>query len=261
MNTPIKNPLLERARLPGEVHRLPSRGLFYHDGELDPSVKDGELQVFPMTTHDEIVMRSPDLLFNGTAVTETIKRCVPQVLRPEKMLAKDIDFLMVVLRKTSYGSDFEIGYKHLCENAKEHSYMLSIDNIIKATKSVDPTTLGSAFNITLPNEQVVRIEPLRYEATTRLMQMTQKELSVDERTALSISIMLDLIASVDNITDKKMISEWLETIPVGWSAAINKAMDEAQTNWGPDFSVKLTCKDCGELVEITAPLNPLTFFI
>ncbi|HHA18120.1 MAG TPA: hypothetical protein ENK70_00230, partial [Methylophaga sp.] len=30
-----ENPLLQRIRLPGEIHQLPSGGIFYKNGELD----------------------------------------------------------------------------------------------------------------------------------------------------------------------------------------------------------------------------------
>ena len=106
-----KNPLIERSRIPGEIHRLPSRGIFYTNGELDGSVRDGELQIFPMTLIDEITMKSPDLLFSGDAVKQVLGRCVPQVLKPGQLLSKDVDFLMLVIRKASYG-DLEINYKH-----------------------------------------------------------------------------------------------------------------------------------------------------
>ena len=39
------NPLLQKIRLPGRIFQLPSRGLFYKNGELDESVKNGEIHV------------------------------------------------------------------------------------------------------------------------------------------------------------------------------------------------------------------------
>ena len=56
------NPLLERIKLPGDSFALPSGGLFYGEGVLDPSVSNAEIHVHPMTTLDEITMKSPDLL-------------------------------------------------------------------------------------------------------------------------------------------------------------------------------------------------------
>lgn len=262
MDTNTKqNPLLARAKLPGEIHRIPSRGMFYRDGELDQSAKDGEVEIFPMTAHDEIVMRSPDLLFSGTAVVDTIRRCVPQILKPDRLLAKDVDFIMMVLRKVSYGDDLELRYKHTCENAKEHSYIASMDRIIRDSKSIDPTSVGSGYTVALDNDQIVKLEPLRYTATINLMQASDKDMSTKEREAVALDLLASLIVSVDEITDKNMIKEWLQVVPIKYTKQINKALDESQSNWGPDYLIKLKCKDCGAAMEIQAPMNPVTFFI
>jgi hypothetical protein len=83
------NPLLEKLKkkIPGETFRLPSRGLFYTNGELDPEVENGEIVIYPMTTVDELALRSPDMLFQGTAITQVIRRTVPQILKPERLIA------------------------------------------------------------------------------------------------------------------------------------------------------------------------------
>ena len=86
MNT--ENPLLSKVRMPGETYRLPSNDLFYHNDELDPSVRDGEVHVYPMTAVDEIIMKSPDMLFSGKAVEEVFLRCVPQIKKPMELLGK-----------------------------------------------------------------------------------------------------------------------------------------------------------------------------
>lgn len=263
MNAPIPtktNPLLERTRLPGEIHRLPSRGIFYKNGELDPNVKDGEVQIFPMTLMDEITARSPDLLFSGDAIKQIISRCVPQVLKPGELLAKDIDFLMMVLRKASYG-DMEIDYKHFCPDAKEHSYIVPIDNLIRAAKSMDPVTVGSKFTVAMPNGMLVKVQPMRFQAVVEMLQMTDRNMAAEAAKDLAIKVLLDIIVSVDATTDKNQIKEWLMTIPVSWTQAIQNAIDSSQNEWGPDMTFKFTCKDCGKEVSTVVPMNPLAFFI
>jgi hypothetical protein len=43
---------------------------------------------------------------------------------------------------------------------------------------------------------------------------------------------------------------------------MNKVSDAAEklNSWGPDQVVKLRCKDCGELMDVELPLNPVSFF-
>lgn len=258
--TKPNNPLMERTRLPGEIHRLPSRGVFYTNGELDPNVRDGEVQVFPMTMIDEITAKSPDLLFSGDAIKQVIKRCVPQILKPELLLAKDVDFLMLVLRKASYG-DVEIEYKHLCPEAKDHSYIVPVDDMIRAARSLDPTTVGSKFSVTMPNNMVVKVAPMKFQTVVNMLQMTDKNTAPDVAKEIAVTTLLDIIVAVDEITDKQMIKEWLTTIPVGWTNEIDKAMGAAQNDWGTDMSFRFKCKDCGAEVKTVVPMNPLAFFI
>lgn len=259
-NLPQTNPLIERSRLPGEIHRLPSRGIFYTHGELDPGVRDGEVQVFPMTMIDEITVRSPDLLFSGDAIKQVIRRCVPQILKPEALLAKDVDFLMLVLRKASYG-DVEIDYEHNCKDAKSHSYIIPVDNLIKSARTIDPTTVGSRFSVTLPNGMLVRVSPMRFQAIVEMLQMTDTNLKPEQAKERAVKVLLDIIESVDDITDKKLIAEWLSAIPVGWTSEIDSAIQRAQDDWGSDMTFKFNCRDCGAEVKTAVPMNPLAFFI
>src|SRR5271170_226889 len=123
------NPLLERIRMPGETFRLPSGALFYptESGILDSTVTDGEVHIHPMTALDEIALKTPDLLFSGLAVIQVFGRCIPQIKDAKRLLAKDVDFLLVALRKVSYGPEMELSYTHDCEKAKSHNYVASVD--------------------------------------------------------------------------------------------------------------------------------------
>ena len=65
------NPLKQYFRRPAVYLKLPSGGLGYPEGTIDMP-DTGELPVYPMTAIDEITSRTPDALFNGTAVVEVI---------------------------------------------------------------------------------------------------------------------------------------------------------------------------------------------
>lgn len=258
----VENPLLARIRLPGETHSLPSRGLFYTDGELDPSIKDGEVHIHPMTTIDEITMRSADLLFTGKAIEEIFKRCIPSVLKPHRLFQKDVDFLLTVLRKVTYGDEVEITYQHNCaSDAKIHSYNVNLPNILRHVKKINPTTIGSKFTVRMPNDQVVSVAPLRYDTMIEMLQLTDKDLSLQDREDMAVKLLLNVIEKVDSVTEKSLIKEWLKQISAGWSRKIDEAIKSTQDDWGVDFNVIIQCLDCQQQVKVPAPLNPLFFFI
>lgn len=255
------NPLIEAIRMPGETFRLPSGGLFYaqESGILDPSVVDGEIHVHPMTALDEIALKTPDWLLSGEAVNQVFRRCIPQVLEPKRLLAKDVDFLLVCLRKVSYGPDMELNYTHNCEKAKSHTYVADVNQFIRKAKRIDPTRATSDFTITLKNNQTVKLVPLSFGNFIELMQANDDDLTPDVLAKKLYSSVSKLILSVNSVEDRDQIFEWLSKIPPQLMKQITESIEKT-TEWGPDFNVKIQCKDCGKEEEVQAPLNPLTFF-
>lgn len=256
---PPVNPLLEKVRIPGETFRLPSGGTLYKDGELASSVKNGEVHVYPLTALDEIVLKTPDKLLNGDAIQEVFSRCIPSILKPMRLFTKDVDYLMVCLRKVTFGADIELEYTHSCKDAKKHSYMFSINNYLQRAKTlehIDPTS----YNFTVGDGQKVVIKPLRFADYIRASQIDESKLSTPEQIRDSITAsLIDVIESVDGTTERHFIAEWLNVIPSPWIHEISQYLDKA-SDWGVVFEAQMVCKDCEEEFTAATPINPLSFF-
>jgi hypothetical protein len=261
---PVQNPLLAGLRMPGETFRLPSQGLFYTEGELDDTVTNGEVEVYPMTAMEEIILSTPDKLLSGKAVTEIFTRCIPQIKKPGKLLSKDVDFLMVCLRMVTFGPTMEIAFTHTCENAKEQTYKVSLQDMIRNTRSIDATKINDEYTHTLPNNQVVRLRPMTYEDIVSLFQTTAMtktdELTEQEAHKLIVDALASVIGDVDGVADKQFIVEWLTKLPLGWKREIEKAA-QSVSRWGTEFVTKQVCKDCGEEIQIAVSANPVSFFM
>jgi len=255
------NPLLERVKIPGASYRLPSGGLFYTDEELDmSSAKDGEVHVYPMNALDEIVIRSPDKILNGMAIAEVFKRCIPEIKQPAKLFAKDVDFLMMALRHVTYGPTIDMSYTHTCEGAKEHQYTINIDEFISSAKSIDPTTINEQFTVTVPNGQIVKLHPIRFRDVIEIMQSSKYDQTQSSSVQRQIfDTLVTVIASVDEVTDKAMIYEWVTTVPSQWFRQISESIDK-NSDWGPKTIKTVKCLDCKAEIELELPLNPILFF-
>lgn len=263
--TPNKvNPLLQRIQMPGETFSLPSGGLFYTNGELDSSVgSSAEVRVHPMTAIDEIVMKTPDMLFSGDAIRQVFSRCIPQVANVDNLLAKDVDFLLVCLRKVSYGNDIQLEHTHNCASAKKHSYVVNINEFIQKSKRIDPTKVATEFNVDMPNGQTVSIHPIRFVDFIRVMQTSTGEdsqMNAEKVKDFLVESITNIITRVDDISDKDMIREWVDKVAPSYRKKISEKMEET-LDWGPEFTTTVKCQDCGEMVEIVVPMNPLSFFI
>jgi hypothetical protein len=101
------NPLSQYFRQPAIHVRLPSQGQFYPANAL-VLPPNGEVPVLPMTAVDEITYRTPDALFNGSAVVSVIRSCVPAIRDPWSMPSIDIDALLIAIRIASFGHGLDL---------------------------------------------------------------------------------------------------------------------------------------------------------
>ena len=93
---------------------------------------NGELPVLPMTAIDEITYRTPDALFNGSAVANVIQSCMPNIKNGWAVPSVDLDAILVGIRIATYGHDLEINcFCPKCENQDQYTVDLrtSIDSM------------------------------------------------------------------------------------------------------------------------------------
>lgn len=149
------NPLAQYFRRPALYLKLPSGGAGYPAGALEMP-DNGELPVYPMTAIDDITTRTPDALFNGTAIVELIRSCVPGIKDPWYVSAVDLDPLLVAIRAASHGDLMEIETE--CPSCKEDSkYDINLSGILanyKPGNYKDPLQVGDLF---------VKFKPLPYK--------------------------------------------------------------------------------------------------
>lgn len=258
-----ENPLLKRkSKFPGETFRIPSRGLMYFNGELDEEVKDGEVVVYPMTTLDEIYMKTPDMLFQGTAIESVFQRCIPQVKKPMQLYANDVDFLLTCLRKVSYGEYVPI--THICphcpkEKAKPNDYNIPLNYFILNCKQFEDAEL-SHLKMTLSTGEKLILRPSTFQEMMRIMQIDDIEIkSPEEMNDLLISTIASTVRKVNDVEDKTQIEEWLKTLPTKIISEFSTDL-ERLNRWGPNFEYTIECKDCNKSQKIKTIINPLYFF-
>jgi len=255
------NPLLTKLRLPGKMYQLPSRGIFYKSGELDPTTTDAELQFHSLTAFEEITIKNVDLLYSGKALGQVLKTAAPQILKPEELYSKDVDAIMLFLRLATYGPEYELAVNHGCENGKTHSYVINLEEVLTRMKYLDPTRFDIDYKIKLENGQEVIIEPIKYKHVIELLQENENktELTVDDMKKNLEMSMLNIIKSVDGIEDQQLIKEWIRNLP---SKIANQVAEriELLNDWGPNLIYPVKCRDCGEMFDIEIPINPISLF-
>lgn len=149
------NPLKQYFRRPAVYLNLPSKGKGYAPGVIDIP-ESGEIPVYPMTAIDEITVRTPDALFNGTAVVELVKSCIPAIKDPWKLNSNDLDAVLIAIRAAGGQSQLEVLTKcPACSN--EATYGLNLAAILDQMKQGD---YDSELSV---NDLKIKFRPLTYK--------------------------------------------------------------------------------------------------
>jgi len=149
------NPLQQYFRRPALYFKLPSGGNGYPEGAIDMP-ENGELPVYPMTAIDDITIRTPDALFNGNAVVELIKSCIPNIKDPWSVTAVDLDPILVAIRIATEGNLMDITTE--CPSCKEEArYDVQLSGILAGFRPGDYT---NPLNI---EDMLIKFRPLPYK--------------------------------------------------------------------------------------------------
>lgn len=122
------NPLAKYFRQPVLYVKLPSRGQWYPENAINMPVS-GEVPIYAMTARDEITLKTPDALLNGSSTVQVIESCCPAITDAWEVPAVDLDTILIAIRIATYGPsmDFTCVCPH-CDSTNEHGldlqYML-----------------------------------------------------------------------------------------------------------------------------------------
>ena len=149
------NPLKQYFRRPAIYLKLPSGGTMYSPSVLTIP-ESGELAVYPMTAIDEISAKTPDALYNGTALVDIIKSCIPDIKDPWAINSIDLDAILIAIRSAAGGNDMSVSSE--CPSCKELAeYAVNLIGILGQLKSAD-------YNEELIlNELSIKFRPLTYK--------------------------------------------------------------------------------------------------
>jgi hypothetical protein len=239
---------------------------------LAESAKNGEVQVKALSALAELKLRSADLLLSGKLLQEVCAECVPEVLRPDLLVTKDVDGLFCFLVIATYGSKKKVSAAHDCDNAKFHEHEVDVETIVHAPHNEVLDHRQLLYFTELPNGQRVHLKPMTFERKIESMNlesaMTQKEFNkikveqaeVEQFVVHQLISMIDKVIDGDvEVKDAKLIEEWIRVIPRKFTQQIFEAFNKAQ-DWGFSFQFDLPCPDCKKSFKFDLELNPITFF-
>lgn len=272
----MTNPLKQYFRRPSIYMKLPSDGKFYPAGSIDlPENK--ELPIYPMTAIDEITSKTPDMLFNGTAIVEIIKSCVPNIKNPWEIPQIDLDPILVAIRAATNGNNMEIN--STCPACEEESkYGVNLTGLLTSLKSgnydeeITLNELRFKFK-PLSYKQINQINTAQFEIQAvintldKIEDATVKQLKTTEAmqklTELSMGFVTDAIEHIVSpsafVVEKNYILDFLKNCDKQTFEALRKAtIDLRQESEIKPLEIK--CIKCANEYKQTLVLNATDFF-
>ena len=270
------NPLRQYFRRPAVYVKLPSGGLGYDSDVLDMP-ESGELPVYPMTAIDEITARTPDALFNGTAVAELIKSCVPNIKDPWRINSTDLDPLLIAIKAASGGESLDL--ESTCPNCEEvATYQINLIGILSTLKEADyatPLEIGD-LRITfkpLTYKQINEGATGQFEVQRVFMNLATIE-DDDERsrishealekiTVLTMQLIANSIASIETPNASVNESEFILDFLKHCDRNVYLQIRDYNTELRQSSEVKplqIKCSNCEHEYEQPFTLNPADFF-
>ena len=274
-----QNPLYKYFRN-AQIHiALPSQGQFYPEGTLDMP-PNGEIPIFPMTAADEMKARTPDALFNGSAIADIVSSCVPNIKDPWQMPIIDMNALLAAIRLASYGEEMNIGSPcPSCGNLND----INVD-LRTVLGSIKPVSFNKTFTM---GDLEFSFKPLTYTQLNDINRASfdnqrqinfvdqNEELTEEERskllgdafrfiTDLTMKTIASTISSIKAadvlVTDTGQIYEYLLNCPKATYTLIRDNSIKAR-NDSELAPIPVICASCEHEYEQPFTLDVANFFV
>lgn len=274
----ITNPLTKHFRQPALHFRLPSRGRHWPEGSLDLPIT-GELPVYPMTTKDEIILKTPDALMNGSSVVNVIQSCCPNIINAWNCPATDVDAILIAIRIASYGenmditctcpacqdvSDFEVNLPNMLASMKSPDYSkpLEIEGVTIKLKPQFYKDIERAAQIRFEEQQLIKALAADSLPSEQKAQLFDQHL--EKFVDLSIESLVASTESVTNddgivVTNPEFIAEFYKMCESKIIKRVNTTLEQLVGD--REFQKQqITCPSCGNKYETAVEFNAANFF-
>jgi hypothetical protein len=281
MDSTQQNPLAKHFRQPAIYIKLPSEGRYWPEKSLDmPANK--ELPVYPMTAKDEILLKTPDSLLNGTTVAQIIQSCLPNIKDAWQMPSCDFDYVLMSIRVASYGHKMDISSE--CPHcATKNEYTIDLRNIIDSFKQPVPSELITVDDLKFklkpqPYYSVNKVNMMRFEEERIISQLLDSNIDrksrldtfkgqLDQIADLNVEVLADSTEYIQ-LPDNTVVNQYgfIKEFYANSDSSIIRQVQECfdQTNKSlVDKTLKVTCtnEECLKEYESNLEFDYSRFFV
>jgi hypothetical protein len=240
---------------PTQILDLPSKGMFYPNGQ-------SQLKVKALTATEDDILFTPELITQNKVLHAVLDSAViDDTLRPENMLACDRSYVLIQLRMDGFGNEYEPG-PMTCDNCG-NVYSPKVDLSLLKVKTLThaPDSDGMYF-VELPMSKVkIRFRLLNGKDELALqnkgMAAIKKNSGFKSKKLWSERYLLQIM-EVNGEADKIFIKSFIDAMPLGDSQFFRKYAFEVEP--GIDLNYNFICPHCGYEDEKLVPITPRLFY-
>jgi hypothetical protein len=241
--------------VPTDIVDLPSKGLFYPNGQK-------QLEVKYLTAEDENILTSPDLIKSGKALDVLLDNAiVDKSLDSSQLITGDRNAVLINLRVTGYGDDYEV--KTTCPSCGNiHTSNVILSQLKNKDIELKPDSEGM-YSVTLPRCKAnIRFRMLTGADEDRLKKLTLSKAKLKGgKTSVSKVLTekyLLQIMEVNGKTDKLYIKKFISVMPIADSLFFREYLSNVEP--GIDLKYGFTCDSCGHDYEQEVPITAKLFW-
>lgn len=240
--------------VPTDEVELPSQGKYYPNGQKTVKIKY-------LTAEDENILTSPDLIKNGKVLDVLLEHAViDRSLRPEYMLTGDKNAVLLALRSTGYGDDYEV--KMTCPDCSEqYKTTVKLSSLKHKPLQGEPDQNGE-FSIQLPKMRMtVKFRLLTGKdenyLTKKVESLKKLKKNTGESSLLTERFILQIM-EINGNRDKIYISNAISNMPISDSYFLREYIGVIEPS--VDMEQEFECKNCGHVYEDIVPITAKLFW-
>lgn len=252
----IPNEYIDREFVvPTEEVLLPSLGAFYANGKKTVKIKY-------LTAEEDNILFSSDLIRSGKVLDVLLENAiVDKDLRPDDMISGDRNLLLIAIRRTGFGDDYNPGDVQCSSCGQEHSPTVDLRKL-KAKELEEMPDAEGFYTVELPvTKMTIKFRLLRgsdEKRLSKLMEMGQKKSGNIKVSRLITERYLLQIMEVNGNRDKLYISKFINAMPTKDSLFFREYNKQIEP--GIDLNYPFECPYCGNIDHKSVPINSKLFY-
>lgn len=239
---------------------LPSNGVIYP--EDSPLHGQTHIAIKVMTAKEEDILTSPSLLKNGKVIEALLQSCVmDKNINVNDMIAGDRNALMVALRITGYGAEYDAEVTcGECDTRHKHTFNLG-ELEIKRLEDISPIEPGSnLFEYTLPrSKKKVLFKFITGHDEEEMDKVHERRKKLGQRGDNRVTDRLRYsIVEIGGTRKRGDIERAIQRMVAYDSLSLRRHMGKHEP--GIDMKSEVECPSCGASEEVNMPLGVNFFY-